>query len=127
MATLLNDPDHISITDGGSTTSAEFRSSGADEFQVTPFFDLLLILQFDTLVDDLDGTGLPFGPADWTGAFQSGTVIPAAGSITIIDELALDVARVIEIPTLGPTGLATLILLLIAAALGLSRRRARLR
>ena len=95
-ATLLNDPDYMSITDGGSAVTAEFRCLGADELQVTSFPTLRSSL-LDASVDDLDGTGLPFGPGDWTGAYQFGVVILAGGSTTLVDDLAINATVPVEL------------------------------
>jgi hypothetical protein len=80
-AALTNDPDHITIIDGPDT--GEYRAGGNTNFQVTAFQVLLLALE-DAAVTDLDGSGLPFGPGDFTGAFQWSMVeIPLFGSYTV--------------------------------------------
>lgn len=47
---------------------------GATAYQVTPWRTLLGDLT-DGNVDDFDDSGLPFGPADFTGGFQWSTTI----------------------------------------------------
>ena len=85
-ATLLTDPDHIQITD---VDTAEFRGPAAVEFQVTTW-QILRTLLNDALVTDLDGTGLPFGPADYTGAFQWSLGLPPQASDTITSVLSVN-------------------------------------
>lgn len=80
-AALTNDPDYITIIDGPDT--GEYRAGGNTSFQVTAFQALLLSLE-DAAVTNLDGSGLPFGPGDFTGAFQWAMVeIPRFGTYTV--------------------------------------------
>ena len=56
--------------------------AGADAWQVTTFSTLRTALN-DAALTDLDNTGLPFGPADFTGAFQwSGRAVASPGTGT---------------------------------------------
>lgn len=78
----------ISITDGGNTGwRAEYE--GTNAFQVASYDNLRAILT-DMNADNLNGTGLPFGPGDWTGGYQwSFTLMPltaatASATVTII-------------------------------------------
>jgi hypothetical protein len=74
---------HIRITDPGGQY-AEYRGIGASAYLVRPFgaTDLGAVLG-DTSVTNFDNTGLPFGPADFTGGFQwSGNIIPPGRSQT---------------------------------------------
>ena len=73
-ATLLANPGAIEISVLDGTDSAPIIAYGADAFQVTPWRSLLRSLT-DGNVDDLDNSGLPFGPGDYTGAFQWSTTI----------------------------------------------------
>jgi hypothetical protein len=76
-ATLIHANDYIQITDG--TTSAEFRGFGADAYEVTALDTLRTALD-DGGITDLANAGLPFGPADFTGAFQWTVTIPTGDS-----------------------------------------------
>jgi hypothetical protein len=58
---------------------------GAGAYQVTPWRALLQSLT-DGNVDDLDNSGLPFGPADFTGAFQWSTTIGVSQSETFLTQ-----------------------------------------
>ena len=58
---------------------------GADAYQVTPWRALLQDLT-DGNVDDLDNSGLPFGPADLTGALQWSTTIGVSQSKTFLTQ-----------------------------------------
>lgn len=78
----------MSVVDGGGTGwRAEYE--GTNAFQVSSFANLLNILT-DANADNLNGTGLPFGPGDWTGGYQwSFTLMPlsaatASATVTII-------------------------------------------
>jgi MYXO-CTERM domain-containing protein len=87
----------ISVTDGGNTGwRAEYE--GTNAFQVASF-DSLRDMLTDINVDNLNGTGLPFGPGDWTGGYQwsftlspftaatasaTVTIIPAPGALALL-------------------------------------------
>lgn len=62
------DPTHMRVTD---TTGAysDFLGVDADAYQVTIFATLRTALQ-DATTTNLNNTGVPFGPGDFTGAFQ---------------------------------------------------------
>lgn len=85
-AASLTGPNQIFITDtvAGApfnTMRAYYESAAADSFQCTGFATLRAILS-DTVVNNLSGIGLPFGPGDWTGAYQFNRTIPVGGSTT---------------------------------------------
>lgn len=103
-ATLLNAPDYIRVFD--AMTEAEYQGTGAAEFQVTDTQSgagSLRSLFFDGLPTNLDGTGLPFGPGDWEGAFQwSVTLNPmgqAGDSVTLRREEAVGQMIPVELMT----------------------------
>lgn len=77
---LLSDPDLIEQFD--TSTRFEFNGPSAIEFQVTDTQGgtSLRTLFTDGMVTDLDGTGLPFGPADMEAGFQWMDMIGAGGS-----------------------------------------------
>ncbi|MEM7352358.1 MAG: hypothetical protein AAF657_16270 [Acidobacteriota bacterium] len=76
----------IGIDDGA--THVDVLTFNRD-LQVTVFADIRDELN-DTDVDNLDGSGLPFGPADFTAALQEQEVIPAAGVATLTEGIFLD-------------------------------------
>ncbi len=84
----LNGVNIIRVTDGGNT-GWRANYEGTDAFQVASFAALRGMLT-DPNADDLNNTGLPFGPGDWTGAFQwqfnisSGSAATASATITIL-------------------------------------------
>jgi hypothetical protein len=80
----------ISITDPGCTTVMEAFAPGADHYELG-IYPALRARLVDALFDNLTDTGLPFGPADVTGAWQwqSRQVAPGA-SLTAYVVLALD-------------------------------------
>lgn len=84
----LNGVNIIRVTDGGST-GWRANYEGTDAYQVASFAGLRNLLN-DPNADDLNNTGLPFGPGDWTGAFQwsfsigSQSAATASATITII-------------------------------------------
>lgn len=85
-ATLVSDPEYIAVVDNGGTApsnAAEVRAGGANSYQVLAWPGLRTLF-FDTEVLNLDNTGLPFAPADYTGAHQWTTVtIPVDGTFTV--------------------------------------------
>lgn len=84
----LNGVNIIRVTDGGSS-GWRANYEGTDAYQVASFAGIRSILN-DPNADDLNNTGLPFGPGDWTGAFQwsfsigSLSAATASATITII-------------------------------------------
>lgn len=84
----LNGVNIIRVTDGGNT-GWRANYEGTDAYQVASFAGIRGILN-DPNADDLNNTGLPFGPGDWTGAFQwsfsigSLSAATASATITII-------------------------------------------
>lgn len=105
-------PERMRITDGANF--AEFQGVASTAYQVTSFATLRGLLS-NASVDNLNNTGLPFGPGDWTGAFQWSSIMLAPGqSFTVVERLSVNVA----VPT--PGGAA---LLAMAGAVCLRRRR----
>jgi hypothetical protein len=58
-------------------------------FKVTPFEDLRNDLT-DADVDDLDGSGLPFAPGDFTGAFQFGVQVGAGETVIFLSDFYIN-------------------------------------
>jgi hypothetical protein len=90
-ATLVTANDHIALTTGGGANTAAHRCRGADALRVTTFAALRNVLN-DAAITNLDNGGLPFGPGDYTGAFQWTRTIPAAGSMAFVSVLAVNSA-----------------------------------
>ena len=89
-AELVNDPDLIRVTN--ENTFGEFHGVGAVEFQATSTFSFqsLRDLMVDGQPTQLDGSGLPFGPDDWEGAFQWNATIAPASSETFTKIYTID-------------------------------------
>lgn len=90
-ATLLSPNTHISITDS-TAGFAEYKASSpsANAFLVRPFAattDVFGLLA-NTAINNFDNTTLPFGPADFTGAYQWDMVIPPAGTSSVTVQLS---------------------------------------
>lgn len=99
------------ISDGANF--GEYQGVGANAWQVTPWSTLRTNLS-DADIDNMNNTGLPFGPGDWTGGFQWNVAVAAGGSITLTTYHSINSA----IP--GPGALA---LLGVAGLIGTRRRR----
>jgi hypothetical protein len=106
--------DIVTLTDNNSPTMAQFAGFGADAFQATAFSALRGRLT-DTDIDNLDNTGYPFGPGDFTGGFQWNRVIGAGESMTFLAAKAIN-----QDVVPAPSGLAVL------ALAGLRSRRRRM-
>ena len=108
---ILVNPELMRISDGPDF--AEFLGVGADAWEVQVWSDLRDDLD-DGGITNLSNTGLPFGPDDFTGAFQWNLTIPAGGQVTVVEGLSVNMAAVPEPATLS---------LLAFGVLALFRRR----
>jgi MYXO-CTERM domain-containing protein len=86
-------PGLIEISDSGEYM--QFYGVGADAYQVTSYSTLRTALR-DDAVTDLDDSGLPFGPGDFTGAFQWDLVIEPGAQATIVEGLSINTDAVPE-------------------------------
>lgn len=87
-ATLFS-PNYIRIT-GAAGQQCNYRAPTASAYMVRTFSattDVAALLS-DTSVTNLDNSGLPFGPADFTGAFQWTLQLAAGASATVNVHLA---------------------------------------
>jgi hypothetical protein len=84
-AILISNPSAIEVSVIDGADSAPIIAYGADHYQVTPWRTVLNELT-DTNVDDLDDSGLPFGPGDYTGAFQWTRTLAAGGSEAFVTQ-----------------------------------------
>jgi hypothetical protein len=107
---ILLSSDTIQNTDGPQ--GLVWQGTGANAYQVAAF-NTLAPLHTNAVVDNLNNSGLPFGPGDFTGSFQWNNVIAAGGSITVTS-----IYTAYNVP--GPAGLA---LLGLAGLVGSRRRR----
>jgi hypothetical protein len=85
-ATLIG-PTEMEITDGSDF--ARFVGVGADAYQVTSWSTLRAAL-LDGGVTQLSDTGLPFGPGDFTGAFQWNLTVPAGETVRVREDLLVN-------------------------------------
>ncbi|HEX4590033.1 MAG TPA: PEP-CTERM sorting domain-containing protein, partial [Gemmataceae bacterium] len=92
-----------SITDSDGPWQVTHAANGASAFQASVYSDIRDFL-LDSAVNNLNNSGLPFGPGDYTGAFQWNLTVPANGSLTVTSSLAI--APVPEPGTLLLTGFA---------------------
>ncbi len=104
----LLEPGRMQISDGDEYV--QFLGVGADAYQVTSYSDLRTALR-DSEVTDLDDTGLPFGPGDFTGAFQWNLVIEPQAQITIVEGLSINTDAVPEPAALSLLALGGLVLI----------------
>jgi len=116
----------IEITDVITGDMCQFNGIGATAYQVINFAGLLNTLG-DGAISTLDNTGLPFGPGDWTGAFQWSLSIEPGGSATIDsgsggNEPAPIPAVVAKIPTMNQWGLLIFGLLILNVSISFIRR-----
>lgn len=113
-ATLTTPNERMLVRDaGGTQKGADWWGVGANAYQVTPFATVRGLLT-NTTIDNLNNTGLPFGPGDFTGAFQWRMIVPAGGQVSIFSSYALNDEA---IPTPGALALLGL------AGLAARRRR----
>lgn len=93
-ADLIGD-NVIRIVDGDWVATYE----GTDIYQVNSYADLLAELT-DGDADDFDGTGLNFGPGDFTGGFQWHVTVAPGRAVTLTSSLTIT-----EVPAPGAAAL----------------------
>lgn len=123
-------PDvEIGISDGGGTV-VPFVGYGANAFKVTDWSNgggtrSLLRDLTDNNTDDLDGSGLPFGPGDFTGAFQWSLNLVAGETATLLTQFGTDAPLLPASAMPAPEPGTALLMGLGLLGLGIQGRRAR--
>jgi hypothetical protein len=87
----LAEPGRILITDNTSGFFGQFLAENPTAYGVGAFATIRNELT-DTGVDNFASTGLPFAPADWSGAFQWNLNVPANGTVTVRCAFSLNMA-----------------------------------
>ena len=126
---VSSSPDiQISVSDG--TNSVPWIGYGADAYKVTRYATngnprSIIMDLTDNGVDNMNNTGLPWAPGDFTGAFQWSLSLTAGQSVTLLSQWGANA------PLLPPTSMPTpepgsAVLMAIGLfGLGLMGRRAR--
>ena len=97
----------IKVTDSANPAwDLRFNASAPNAFQVTSFATLRGLLT-NTAINNLDSTGLPFGPGDFTGGYQWTLQMAPGQQMTVTETLA----AVPEPGTMAVLGLGALALL----------------
>jgi len=135
-AVLTTSPTLITVSDGAETL--EMLGGGNDAFQVLAWPGIRDLLS-DAALDNLNNSGLPFGPGDFTAAMQwSSVVINNAAAMNFGANLGANTAappimgggpggppgEPVQVPTLNTMGLALLALVLALLTFVVLRRRA---
>lgn len=122
--TLIAAPNQILVSDDATMVTGTFTGLvGVTAFQVDAF-SIIRDLLNDGAVDNLDDSGLPFGPADFTGAFQWAGVTIGPGNLRVYSaELELVLRPENPIPTLNLWGLWILGGIVFATGFAAFRRR----
>lgn len=133
-AVLTTDPTLITVTD---TDTVEVLGGANNAYQVLAWPGMRDLLS-DGASDNLDNSGLPFGPGDYTSGMQwAGITIDPASSVLIEANLGVNMAappptggpggglpEPAEVPTMNLVGLILLALVLAAMTAFTLRRRA---
>lgn len=132
----LTGTDFMSLTDGADT--GEYRAGGPDAAQAVSFDDpagLDAILSDDAL-DDLDNSGFPFGPADFTGAFQwtlslggeqsvelqTAIAINEAAPVPAAPNFSVDLPESVPVPALSAWALSLMLLVMLVMGVVILRK-----
>ena len=114
-------PNFMRVSDPATTYTLAFSGVGADAYQVGSWPSIRNLLT-NNVVDNLNNTGLPFGPGDYTAAFQFGAPSPtgAPGGIVIEPGFTSSVIATVSITNVPTPGAVALMGL---GGLLVSRRR----
>lgn len=74
--------NRMMVEHAASGTAADWWGTGAHSYQVTTFATLRGLLT-NTVVNNLNNTGLPFGPGDYTGGYQWTIVVPGGADVVV--------------------------------------------
>ncbi len=85
-AAAITAPGHLRVTDGDTL---DFVGTLVDAHQVTGYDSLFSLLE-DSSLTNLDNSGLPFGPGDYTGAMQWQQVIVSTAPNLLSQELRVN-------------------------------------
>jgi MYXO-CTERM domain-containing protein len=108
--------NHMRITRAATGMYGEYKGFGADAYQVGPWASIRNLLTNST-IDNFNNTGMPFGPADWTGGFQWDLVLAPGASVTVQVGMSTN-SLIPQVPAPG-----ALALLGLAGLAGVRRRR----
>lgn len=106
-AVLITPNERMAIGDPTTQKIADWWGVGAGAYQVTSFATVRGLLT-NTAINDMNNTGLPFGPGDWTGVFQWRMIVPAGGGVGVFSSYALNSDAVPTPGALALLGLAGL-------------------
>ena len=126
-ASLVSSPSAMLIEDG--RFDLDYSANGADAYQVTSWPQLRNSLN-DAGLTEMDNSGLPFGPGDFTGGFQfqDRALAPAAtlafGNFLQFTFDSMQFERPESVPVNNPVALIVLFGLVLLGA-GMARRRQR--
>lgn len=98
----LQGSDTMNVFDGPQGLS--WQGVGANAYQVAAF-NSLAPLHTNTVINDLNNTGLPFGPGDYTGSFQWNLTIDVGGSATVTSIYTATIPAPGALALLGLAGL----------------------
>lgn len=85
------------IFDESPNYEIHYLGDGAIAYQVTTFATLRTSLT-NTSITNLNNTGLPFAPADFTGAFQWDVTVPANETVTVTAYIGLNAIPSTDVP-----------------------------
>jgi len=122
-AVLVANPNGIEISVIDGADSAPIIGYGADAFQVSRWRSLLRDLS-DGNFDNLDDSGLPFGPNDFTAAFQWSTTIGVGESDSFMTQFGSNAPLLPQSATVIPEPSTALLMGLGLMALALRSRSA---
>lgn len=107
-ASLTTPNNRMLVEHVASGTTADWWGVGAHSYQVTSFATLRGLLT-NTVVNNLNNTGLPFGPGDYTGAYQWTLQVAPGAAVSIISSYGVNTAAIPAPGALALLGLGGLV------------------